>query len=186
MDRFMLHLKNTDYSPKNAHEILLKSRAISDKMDVIIRDCRISSRYIELDVSIPEIFLENLIEKFTSIGELDHARHIVEEHIAKEKLIEDGKFYFNNERFWECHEAFEDVWKQTDGAEKELVNGLILVAAALVHHQKNENDICISIFNRALKLLKDKSGLYNEINVDSVKSKVVSMIEKNEIVIFTI
>ena len=101
-------------------------------------------------------------------------------------MIEDGKFYFNNERFWECHEAFEDVWKQTSGDEKELVNGLILVAAGLVHYQKDENSVCISIFNRALKLLKGKSGLYNEINIDSVKSKVVNMIEKNKISIFTL
>jgi len=186
MDRFMIHLQNINHSPKDAHEILLKSRTISDKMDVTIRDCRISSKYIELDVSIPEIFLEKLIEKFVSIGELDHARHIVDERITKEKLIEDGKFYFNNERFWECHEAFEDVWKQTSGDEKELVNGLILVAAGLVHYQKDENSVCISIFNRALKLLKGKSGLYNEINIDSVKSNVVNMIEKNKISIFTL
>ena len=51
----------------------------------------------------------------------------------KNQLIKDGIFYFNNERFWECHEAFEGAWKQCTGDEKELIQGLILVAAALVH-----------------------------------------------------
>ena len=43
--------------------------------------------------------------------------------------------------FGECHEALEGAWKQSIGDEKELIQGLILVAAALVHYQKDENAI---------------------------------------------
>ena len=37
--------------------------------------------------------------------------------------------------------------------EKELIQGLILVAAALVHYQKYENVVCLSVLGRALKKL---------------------------------
>jgi len=44
---------------------------------------------------------------------------------------------FNEERYWESHEALESVWLNASGREKELLQGLILIAAALVHMQKD-------------------------------------------------
>ena len=37
----------------------------------------------------------------------------------------------------------EGVWKKAYGDEKDLLNGLILVAAPFGHYQKNENDIAL-------------------------------------------
>jgi len=181
----MLHLKNSSYVPKDAKTILSNSRDLTYGMTVTIRDCRISSKFIELDVSVHKNNLELLLEKLVSIGQIDHSRHIIEEEIDKNQLIKDGIFYFNNERFWECHEALEGVWKQCIGDEKELIQGLILVAAALVHYQKDENTICLSVLGRALKKLHSKSGEYYKINVDMVKQKTIEILDKKEIFTFT-
>ena len=184
MDRFMLHLKNSDYVPKDARTILSNSRDLTYGMTVNIRDCRISSKFIELDVSIHKSNLELLIEKLASIGNIDNSRHIIEEKIEKNQLIKDGVFYFNNERFWECHESLEGAWKQSIGDEKELIQGLILVAAALVHYQKDEDTICLSVLCRALKKLHNKSGQYHQINIDTVKQKTIKMLDEKEIFTF--
>ena len=61
---------------------------------------------------------------------------------------------------------------------------MILIAAALVHYQKDEDDICLSVLSRALEKLCDKSGQYYEINVDSVKQKTIEMLDKKEIFTF--
>jgi len=106
----MIHLKNSDYAPKDAKTIHSNSRDLTYGMTVTIRDCRISSKFIELDVSVHKNNLELLLEKLVSIGQIDHSRHIVEEEIEKNQSIKDGIFYFNNERFWECHEALEGAW----------------------------------------------------------------------------
>ena len=185
MDRFMVHLKNSDYTAKDAKSLLFNSRDLSYGMNLTIRDCRVSSKFIELDVSIHKSNLELLIEKLVSIGNIDNSRHIIEEKIEKNQLIKDGIFYFNNERFWECHEALEGAWKQSIGDEKELIQGLILVAAALVHYQKYENVVCLSVLGRALKKLHSKSGQYYQINVDKVKQKIIEMLDKKEISTFT-
>ena len=146
----MLHLKNSsNLNRKMAKDILRQSRRLASGMDLILRDCRISKKYVELILPVPESNLEQLIEKLSPIGPIDHAKHVVEEIVEKEQAISDGISYFNNERFWECHEILEGVWKNCDGDEKVLVQGLILVAAGLVHYQKDEDEICISIFNRA-------------------------------------
>jgi len=185
MERFMIHLKNYNYTPKDAKIVLMNSRDLSYGMNLIIRDCRVSSKFIELDVSVPKNNLELLLEKLVSIGKVDHSRHIIEEQIEKNQLINDGIFYFNNERFWESHEALEGAWKECIGDEKELIQGLILVAAALVHYQKDEITICLSVLGRALKKLHSKSGEYYKINVDMVKQKTIEILDKKEIFTFT-
>ena len=184
MDRFMLHLKNSKYLPKDATTILHDSRDLIYGITAVIRDCRVSSKFIELDISVHKNNLELLLEKLSSIGQNGDSRLIIEEEIEKEQLVKDGISYFNNERFWECHEALEGAWKQSKGEEKELIQGLILVAAALVHYQKAEDDICLSVFGRALEKLHNKSGQYYKINVDDVKQKVIEMLDKKEIFTF--
>ena len=186
MDRFMLHLKNHNYTPNDAKTILLNSRDLAYGMNLIIRDCRISSKFIELDVSVPKNVLELLLEKLSSIGEINQFRHIIEEQIEKNQLIKDGIFYFNSERFWESHEVLEGAWKQSMGDEKEIIQGLILIAAAFVHYQKDENKICFSVLERGFKKLDNKSGKYHGIDIDLTKLKVVEIIGKKEIITFEI
>ena len=183
----MLHLKNnSDYNRKMANTILLQSRDLAYGMNLILRDCRISKKYIELDTSVPQSFLDDLVKKLSTIAPLDHAKHVIEETFEKTDAVSQGRSYFNDERFWECHEVLEGVWKSIDGDEKKLVNGLILVAAGLVHYQKDEDETCISIFNRALEKLQYSSGMYYKIDVDRVKSLVLDMIKTKKIFTFAI
>jgi len=187
MERYMLHLKNSsDLNRKMAKDILRQSRRLASGMDLILRDCRISKKYVELDTSVPESNLDELIDKLSSIGPLDHAKHVVEEIFEKEDAISEGISYFNNERFWECHEILEGVWKNCDGDEKFLVQGLILVAAGLVHYQKDEDEICISIFNRALTKLENASGQYHDIDIDKIKKTISEMISSQDVSSFLI
>ena len=183
----MLHLKNSsNLNRKMAKDILRESRRLASGMDLILRDCRISKKYVELDTSIPQSNLDQLIEKLSPIGPLDHAKHVVEEIVEKEQAISDGISYFNNERFWECHEILEGVWKNCTGDEKFLVQGLILVAAGLVHYQKDEDEICISIFNRALTKLENSNGEYHNIDIDKIKNTVTEMINSKDVSSFLI
>ena len=183
----MLHLKNSsDLNRKMAKDILRQSRRLASGMDLTLRDCRISKKYVELDTSVLESNLDELIDKLSSIGPLDHAKHVVEEIFEKEDAISEGISYFNNERFWECHEILEGVWKNCDGDEKFLVQGLILVAAGLVHYQKDEDEICISIFNRALTKLENASGQYHDIDIDKIKKTISEMISSKDVSSFLI
>ena len=82
----MLHLKNlSNLNRKMAKDILRESRRLASGMDLILRDCRISTKYIELDTSIPKSNLDELIEKLSPIGPLDHAKHVVEEIVEKKR-----------------------------------------------------------------------------------------------------
>lgn len=182
----MIHLKNSGHIPQHAPQLLLDARKLASGLDSTIRDMRISSKYLEYDVSIKKEDLDLLLKKLEPIGSLDHAKQVVDEVIGKEESIQKGRYYFNNERFWECHEVLEGAWKMSSGKEKDLIQGLILVAAAMVHYQKYENDICISIFQRALEKIGESTGLYHKIDLDFVRKKVTEMMRSGMIATFTI
>ena len=182
----MLHLKNDGYTHKNSREIVYKARDLASDMNVSIRVCRIATKFIELDISIDPVQLDQLLEKLVPIGPIDNVRHVFEEEIEKEQGILDGISYFNNERFWESHEAFEGVWKKCYGREKELVQGIILLAVAFAHQQKNEIAIGIGMLSRAIEKLGTSPSLYHSMDVDRMRAKIIQMQKENQLTLFEI
>ena len=182
----MLHLKNNGYLPKDASTLLGNARYLSSDMDVIVREARVSSKFLEFDISIKKQNLDSLLDNLFQIADIDHVKQVVEEKKDKEEGVAEGISYFNDERFWECHEVLEGVWKNCSGDEKKLVQGIILVAAALVHYQKDQDEICISVLGRALDKLSNSSGIYHKIDIDSLKKKVKQIIDSKKISTFTI
>ncbi|PWU79836.1 MAG: hypothetical protein DLM72_15150 [Candidatus Nitrosopolaris wilkensis] len=73
-----------------------------------------------------------------------------------------------------AHEALESVCKNTHHEERDLLNGIILIAAALVHDQKDEYSICIAILSRAMEKLSQAKGLYFEMDLDEIKKVVTN------------
>ena len=175
MARYMLHLKNTRYTPANSRELVYRARDLCSDMKASIRVARVASKFVEFDVEVDKEDLDLLIEKLSPIGPLHNARHIAEENIEKNEGIKDGVFYFNNERFWECHEAFEGVWKQCYGREKDLVQGIILLAVAFAHSQKNDYLIGLGMLGRALEKLGSSPSTYHNIDVDNIRKRIEKM-----------
>jgi len=186
MARFMVHLKNDKFRPSDSRELVHRARALCSDMASSVRVVRVATTFVELDVEVEKEKLDLLIEKLKPIGDLDNARHIVEENMEKEIGISDGISYFNNERFWESHEAFEGVWKKCYGREKELVQGIILLAVAFAHSQKNDYLIGIGMLGRALEKLGSSPTVYHNIDVDRIRSKIIEMQKSNDLVMFEI
>lgn len=61
----------------------------------------------------------------------------------------EGLALFNQGRFFDCHEAWEVVWKQAEGAERLLVQGLIQVAVALLHVERGNLRGARSVYAKA-------------------------------------
>ncbi len=182
----MLHFKNEKYSPEHSREVVYKARDLVSDMNVSVRLARIASKFVEFDVAAEKNDLDTIIEKLSPIGPIDNIRHVIEEEIDKEQGVKDGIFYFNNERFWECHEAFEGVWKQCLGREKEMLQGIILVAVAFAHAQENDYKIGIGMLSRALEKLGTSPSMYYSIDVDRIRNKAIQMRQANNLTIFEI
>ena len=186
MERYLLHFKNDKFLPQNCRELAHKARNLASDMNVSVRLARVATKFIEFDIAAQKEDLDPLLAILSPIGEIDNVRHVVEEHMEKEQGITEGIFYFNNERFWECHEAFEGVWNQCFGREKELVQGIILVAVAFAHEQEDEEKIGIGMLYRALEKLGDSPSVYHSIDVDMIRKNAIDMRQANKLTRFEI
>ncbi|MGA9927241.1 MAG: DUF309 domain-containing protein [Nitrososphaeraceae archaeon] len=187
LHRYMAYLKNEGFGPKDARLLLSNARQIVEKYDILIRDVRVSNRFIEFDISLGNIEdLEKIRSIFSFIGQYIDRYKVVEKDLKIEESLILAKKLFNEEKYWITHEVLEGVWKKAYGDEKDLLNGLILVAAAFVHYQKNEKDIALSIMRRAIKKLTTVNEKYFGIDVVSIKSQVSEMVKSSSIRNFTI
>ncbi len=53
-----------------------------------------------------------------------------------ERLFREGVGLFNGVRYWHAHEVWETLWRAADDAERDFYQGLIQVAAGLLHLQR--------------------------------------------------
>ncbi|MDP8905994.1 MAG: DUF309 domain-containing protein [Thermoproteota archaeon] len=185
--RYMIYInnKNRKYSPENYKFVLMHLRSLlKDFSDVLVRDVRISSYFIEMDVSIyntREIFFSpKITEKLNSVGSLLLCDDLSEPKLCltKECIVDHAIYLFNLERFWKSHEVLEGIWRESTGSEKRILNGLILIDAAYVHCQKNEFDVFISILKRSIEKLRGNLGMFYNLNLNEIKENLDNVIEK--------
>ena len=125
---------------------------------------RVSSSAIELDLLLntKDRLQESLNALERQIGPLLTIRQldVPNPQVAMQEAINMGLDLFNQERYWESHEALESAWKMASGDEREILQGLILIAAALVHWQKNEKEVTLSVIKRARDKLESHRTEY--------------------------
>jgi predicted metal-dependent hydrolase len=170
--------------PTNAPSVLVEARrSIPNGDNIVIRDVRIARHFVEFDVSVLEqgILDRIVIKALSTIADFDRYEMITEERLSKEDALDRSRL-FNDERYWKCHEVLENIWKQSEGEEKRLLNGIILVAAAFVHFQKGENQTCLSILRRAHGKIELCTGEYYRINIDLLKDTVRKIIDTGTII----
>ena len=185
--RYMVYLKNEKYNPNDATSILSLSRNILHDDKIIIRDVRVATHFLELDISIATSSrIGKIKSKLSQIAPIIDIDRIIEKDLDKRESIKLARELFNNEKYWKTHEVLEGIWKHTQGDERDLLNGIILVAAALVHYQKAELAICISIMKRALVKLNNSYGKYYDVDIDSLKREVTNMVKSSKVSNFRI
>lgn len=57
---------------------------------------------------------------------------------AETDQFREGIRLFNEEEFFDCHDVLEELWAESDGPEKKMIQGLIQAAISLFHFG-NEN-----------------------------------------------
>jgi tetratricopeptide (TPR) repeat protein len=193
--RYLVYLnnKNKRYLPENRGNVLMQIRSLLQNFSGIeARDARISSYFVEIDLSLynveQQLFQHSIIAGLNSIGSLIYYDDLSESkpYSNKKNVLDNAIFLFNMERFWKSHEVLEEIWKESIGIEKRILNGIILIDAAFVHYQKNEYNIFISILKRSLDKLRESSGMFYTLNLDEIKENLNKIIDKSSDQIFKI
>ena len=177
--RYLVRLDNNQaYAPKDVKMLEAKIRELLGSADKI-GNLRVSTTAIELDLfAAPsdlgrtKSLLEGKISKVVTLRSLESRISTR----AEDEALREGIDLFNQERFWEAHEVLEEIWHPATGADRDTIQGLILTAAALVHYQKDEKTVCVSILGRA----KEKLGRLDQfkgLDIGSLRTSIERILE---------
>ena len=172
--RYLVRLDNNQaYAPKDVRLLEAKIRELLGSTDKI-GNLRVSTTAIELDLfAAPsdlgrtKSLLEGKISKVVTLRSLESRTSTR----AEDEALREGIDLFNQERFWEAHEVLEEIWHPATGVDRDTIQGLILTAAALVHYQKDEKTVCVSILGRA----QEKLGTLDQFKGLDIRSLRVSI-----------
>jgi predicted metal-dependent hydrolase len=90
---------------------------------------------------------------------------------TESELLVEARELFNSERYWESHEILEGIWRQKQGEEKSLLQGIILLCAAFVHHQKGEQSVALGVLKRAVRQLEFSQSSYGGFPVGKLRKE---------------
>lgn len=176
--RYLVRLANTkNLTPRQIPEISTRLTGIAKTFEGFVANLRISEFAIEFDLFVTdprsktEITNALVREDLPLLSDrlLGEQQPVVQDKAGVVRFVNQ---LFNEQRYWECHEEMEMIWKkETDMEEKNIQNGIILAASALVHAQKGEDDVCLGMVQRALgRLDRWKRNEYYGLNVNSLRN----------------
>jgi len=83
-----------------------------------------------------------------------------------------GVALFNQGRFYDAHEVWEDVWREHRGPEKSLLQGLIQVAVGLHHFGQGNLPGARSLLRRGHKRLDEYPDEFPGLEVRALKQQI--------------
>ena len=187
MARYLLRVANKDeYSPRDVERVAITIRKILGSRESASH-FRVATDAIEFNMFAQDEeelddrqrrLTQNLF-KIINVKLLDTPPKAVD----KEEALAEGVRLFNEERFWECHEVLEQAWHVSNGVERDAIQSIILAAAAFVHYQKGEEEICLSILKRArAKMALAKT--YETIDFDGLEKNIDGILDSERIRLF--
>lgn len=185
--RFLVRFKESDL-PKDRQ--LQTVRAVARVLGVDPRSPKWTSRgALELDVfGASKADVDLFISAAEPVAEVEFVRdlNVASPYIEETELLAEARELFNSERYWECHEVLEGLWRQKQGEEKRLIQAIILVCASFVHHQKGEDEVALGVLARADGQLDYRLGLYHGFEISTLKRNVKEILRSGRFTEFPI
>tara|TARA_B100000214_G_scaffold365772_1_gene333924 strand:+ start:205 stop:591 length:387 start_codon:yes stop_codon:yes gene_type:complete len=78
--------------------------------------------------------------------------------VSDDQRFIDGKILFNSEKWYLAHDVFEELWHETNGFERQTIQGILQIAVAQLHLERNNKNGAIILYGEGLGRLKKKSS----------------------------
>ncbi|HET6281717.1 MAG TPA: DUF309 domain-containing protein [Polyangia bacterium] len=102
----------------------------------------------------------------------------MDETAEQQSLLEQGRVAFNRGQFFEAHELWEDAWRTLAGGERLAVQGLIQIAAGLLHLQNGRRRPASGLLAKGIeKLSRGVLPAAPELLVDSLTRELSLMLK---------
>ncbi len=84
----------------------------------------------------------------------------------------EGVALFNEERFYECHDAIEDIWLRESSDQRAFLQGLIQAAVAFHHYQEGKWGAARSMLRLSLEKLEDTPDGFRGVLVAPLRAEL--------------
>ena len=99
---------------------------------------------------------------------------------ADSDWFERGLELFNRGQFFECHEAWEEIWKRSDGDAKLFYQGMIQAAVAILHTLRGNRDGARSLLEKSRAKLDSLPAEHMGIALGELRDGVTRFVETAE------
>ena len=75
---------------------------------------------------------------------------------------------FNNQKWYEAHDAFEDIWNTLDGDERQVVQGIIQVSVSQFHLSKGNHNGATILLGEGYGRIKNRTNINLGIDLETL------------------
>ncbi len=97
--------------------------------------------------------------------------------LFEDKLF-DALSLFNNQRWYDAHDAFEDIWNTLDGDERQIIQGIIQVSVSQFHLSKGNLNGATILIGEGLGRIKNRTNINLGLDLDSFCKSLEELLKK--------
>ncbi len=76
-----------------------------------------------------------------------------------EESLSDALNLFNKQKWYEAHDAFEDIWNTLDGDERQIIQGILQVSVSQFHLSKGNLNGATILLGEGLGRIKNRTNI---------------------------
>ena len=84
-----------------------------------------------------------------------------------EDILLDALTLFNNQKWYEAHDAFEDMWNTLEGDERQIIQGILQVSVSQFHLSKGNLNGATILMGEGLGRIKSRTNIDLGIDLES-------------------
>ena len=85
---------------------------------------------------------------------------------------------FNNQKWYEAHDAFEDIWNTLDGDERQIIQGILQVSVSQFHLSKGNLNGATILLGEGLGRIKTRTNINLGIDLESFCKCLEKLLKK--------
>ena len=85
---------------------------------------------------------------------------------------------FNNQKWYEAHDAFEDIWNTLDGDERQIIQGILQVSVSQFHLSKGNINGATILLGEGLGRIKNRTNINLGIDLKSFCKRIEQLLRK--------
>ena len=85
---------------------------------------------------------------------------------------------FNTQKWYEAHDAFEDIWNTLDGDERQVIQGILQVSVSQFHLSKGNLNGATILLGEGLGRIKNRTNIDLGIDLESFCKSLEDLLRK--------